>query len=359
MRYLVAGGASGGHILPALAFIDELQRRCPDAQVRLAIPPVRAQLGGLLASRDTHWLPALSAARGPAGLLKTFLQCVRCGIESFLLVARFRPDCVVGFGSLSSVALLLCGWLLRCRTLIHEQNVLPGKATTLLSLFAGTICLSFEQTRCLLPWAARRCVVTGNPLRPQLAPVERAVAAAFFSFDPAGLTVLVMGGSQGSMTINRHVPAALAGYANRAGLQVIHLAGSEDEAGRVRARYEEAGIRCRACAFLEQMHYAYSCADLVIGRAGATSMAELIHFARPAVLIPYPLANRHQLYNARVLADCGAARIVDDAAAAEQLGPLLAGVLDDPSCRRRMSAAFGRRAGMSSTARFTDEVLHG
>lgn len=359
MKVLVAGGASGGHIFPALAFIDELRRRCPAAQVRLVVPPTRQQLNAALSGYAPLRLPAVPAADGWRGLPRFLLAAVFAVFRSFLLVARFQPDCVVGFGSVSSAALVLCGWLLRSRTVIHEQNVVPGKATRLLSLCAGTVCLSFDQTRRLLPWAARRCVVTGNPLRASLSPVDRGAALAFFSLDPSVLTVLVMGGSQGSATINRHVPEALAAVRRPGGVQVIHLAGSEEEAGLVRARYAQCGIRCHVRAFLEPMHYAYSCADLAVSRAGATSVAELIRFACPAVLIPYPFANRHQFYNARVLADCGCASIVEDAAAGRQLAGVLARLLDDPSCLRAMRAGFGRWAGRSSTERFTDEVLHG
>ncbi len=359
MRILVAGGASGGHIFPALAFIDCLHSRCPGCRTLLVVPQTKAQMDEVLKQYAVQRVGAVAAGRGfnrqmAAGLAQFLKLCV----QSLGIVLRFKPDVVVGFGSISSIPLLFWGWLLRLRTVVHEQNVVPGQATKALSLFVDTVCLSFGRTAAYLPSARRKCVITGNPLRASLLPLERQEACAFFDLDPALPTVLVMGGSQGSVTINRRVPQALSGCAGRAAVQVIHLSGSPAETAQVEAVYRAADIRARVLPFLAGMQYAYCACDLVVSRAGATSIAELMFFAKPAVLIPYPFARQHQYHNARVLEERGCARIVADEEVPARLGSMLEELLGDPGLRGRMCAAYGEWRGRSSTTTFTEEVLH-
>jgi UDP-N-acetylglucosamine--N-acetylmuramyl-(pentapeptide) pyrophosphoryl-undecaprenol N-acetylglucosamine transferase len=228
------------------------------------------------------------------------------------LVAGFRPQVVVGFGSLASIPALLCAWGFRVPTLVHEQNVVPGRANLFLSAFVDKIAVSFPQSRPFFRAAGRKVVYTGNPLRRWLKAIDKSSARAFFHLQPSTFTVLVTGGSQGSQRINAVAQEALAQARQRAPLQVIHLTGQRDYQ-QIRKRYDAIMPDAVVVPFLGQMHYAYSAADLVIGRAGATTIAEIISFSLPAILIPYPFAHGHQEANARVLEKAGCALVVGDA----------------------------------------------
>jgi UDP-N-acetylglucosamine--N-acetylmuramyl-(pentapeptide) pyrophosphoryl-undecaprenol N-acetylglucosamine transferase len=233
--------------------------------------------------------------------------------ESLAIILRFQPQVVVGFGGYATFPLVFFAKILGKKTIIHEQNVVAGLANRCLAAFADKIALSFNQTRVYFIKYNDKAVFTGNPLRRDFSVLSKKEALDFLGLSEDRFTVLVMGGSQGSSKINTVILQVLMKMQDKINIQLIHLSGSGDFA-RLEASYKKIGIPFKLAAFLKPMHYAYSAADLAVTRSGATTVTELIFFRLPAIIIPYPFAYQHQLANARILSDKGAAILIADSA---------------------------------------------
>ena len=358
MRILVATGASGGHIFPALACIDLLakQQHMYDTllvlpkKIRIAPETLRGYKHICVASISCGWPLGLRSVVAATAFLKTIAQ-------SFFILVEFRPHIVVGFGSLATVPLILWAWFFRIHTIIHEQNVIPGRANALLSLVADTMAVSFSQTREYLKSASRKTIVTGNVLRFAMRRVARKEAAQFFGLSPQKFTILVMGGSQGSHRLNTISLDAIAQLADRAALQIIHLTGIQDY-DYIQRRYRELGVEARVFTFFKEMQHAYSASDLAISRAGATTIAELICFQLPALLVPYPFAYKHQEANAKTLASERSVLVVNE----ENLNPatlrtILEELLRDRERLSRMRQAYVNTALGQAETTLCDAIL--
>jgi UDP-N-acetylglucosamine--N-acetylmuramyl-(pentapeptide) pyrophosphoryl-undecaprenol N-acetylglucosamine transferase len=314
MRILAVAGASGGHIFPAVSFLEILKKRHADFKVLLVVPKRSAKIGITLEEFDVKYISIypvdLSFTRGNFVALLNF---IKGALESLNLLFDFRPDVVVGFGGLESVPLLLFAWLFRLKTLIHEQNVLPGRANRLLAKFSDKIAISFIETEKFLKISRERVIFTGNPVFQRMHPVTKKAGLNFFDFNENKLTILVIGGSQGSHGINTAFLGAITIMDNNYKIQVIHITGNADY-DFFNARYKDLSINVTAkvFSFLRGMQYAYSASDVVVSRAGASTVAELLRFQLPSVIIPYPHAYCHQLENARILENFGAAVIIED-----------------------------------------------
>lgn len=351
-RVLVVTGASGGHIFPALSLIARLKDN-PEGTAALLVLPKKHIKDEVISHNDISYLSVstLSAKlsfknlAAAFGFLKSFLQ-------SIFILAEFRPAVVVGFGSLTSVPVVFWAWFFRIKTIIHEQNVLPGRANRLLAMCADKIAVSFPQTKGCLKHYEEKIIFTGNPIRRELRRCAKKEARDFFGFDQEKLTILVMGGSQGSHRINYAFLDALKDIKALSGLQIIHLAGEEDY-GLLKDRYGDLKAQVRLFSFLKEMQFAYSAADLAISRSGATTITELIYFALPAILIPYPFAWRHQLFNAKVLESCCAALVIEEEALGKAgLKEAITSLLNDPL---RISLMHGAYKDISRPE--TDDLL--
>jgi UDP-N-acetylglucosamine--N-acetylmuramyl-(pentapeptide) pyrophosphoryl-undecaprenol N-acetylglucosamine transferase len=342
MRVLIATGASGGHIFPALALKESLERLSPSPRVLLVAPrkPLSERLLG--EDQQARFIPHCPVSRIALGDPRGWLDFARVWIESARILARFKPDVVVGFGSFDSLPLVLLAWFIRAKTLVHEQNVLPGKANALLAKFADKIALSFAETKEFLPVNASRVAVTGNPLRSCLRASPRADALRFFGFQdetPHVCTILVLGGSQGSSRINMTFCEAVCGDQQK-GVRIVHITGERDQE-RVSRMYADAGIRAKVFPFLKEMHLAYAACDFAVTRAGAMTISELIRFSLPAVLVPYPYAQEHQKANAQFLEKNGCAVIIkDDAFSVSVVRRAIADFSADPDLLGRMRAGY-------------------
>ncbi len=311
-RIILTTGGTGGHIFPALAVAEEITRRHPKARIlfmggqygpeadlaaRAGLEYVGLPVRGVLG----RGLRAVAAA-GAMGL----------GVwRAVSVVRRFDPDMVVGFGGYAAFAGVLAARLCGRPAAIHEQNAIPGLTNRLLGRVVQRVFLSLPDTAGAFP--ARRCVATGNPVR---AAIVAAGTAAAAENDKAlrsahSRRLLVMGGSLGARAINEAVVAALPALRD-AGVDLWHQTGVADWE-RVRAGYKQAGIsEARVEAFIDDVASAYTWADLVLCRAGATSVAELAVAGKPSVLVPFPFAtHNHQWHNARHIADAGAAQVVE------------------------------------------------
>ncbi|MGE5308444.1 MAG: UDP-N-acetylglucosamine--N-acetylmuramyl-(pentapeptide) pyrophosphoryl-undecaprenol N-acetylglucosamine transferase [Deltaproteobacteria bacterium] len=340
MRIIAVTGASGGHIFPALAFLEALRCSQPGVRTLLVLPE-----GGFSGSLDTRGQPfryipisgmTARMRRNPAAA--AWQACIGCA-RSIEIIVRFKPDLVVGFGSLASVPVVLCAWLFRVPTMIHEQNVIPGRANLFLSRFVDRVAVSFEESRALFPHPDR-AVLTGNPLRSRMRPMAKDEARRAMGLLPDVFTVLVTGGSQGSSSINRACMQAFADPALKGRIQVIHITGKG--AGDAAAKaYSSCGITSRVVPFLEEMETAYSASDIAICRGGATTCAELAFFALPALIVPYPYAQAHQSRNAAALESKGLCRVVSDSELdGGKVKDFVNSCLDEPGFLAAMKAAF-------------------
>lgn len=312
MRILVVTGASGGHIFPTLGFLDTLKTRNEDIQICLVLP--RKNIKSRIENPD-YKVNYISIS--PLKLnfdFKTFsaiLKFFKGILESIFIMFKFRPDITVGFGTIVSVPVILMAWMLRIKTLIHEQNVIPGRANRFLAGFVDKIAISFKESKNYFKSQSRKIILTGNPLRPELKKYDKNEALEFFGFNQDKFTILVMGGSLGSHRINLGFLKAVSLIPNQQNLQIIHLSGSKDYS-LLKASYRDLNLSLRLFSFLEKMQYAYSASDLVISRAGATTISEIIFYRMVSILIPYPFVYQHQLENARVLEKMGSAIIIED-----------------------------------------------
>ena len=336
MKILVAAGASGGHIFPALSFMQALKENqallvLPKKSIKDELAPGNFQIKYISIS-NIGLRPSLNNCI-------SFFNFLKASFESFFLMLEFRPDVVVGFGSLACVPLVIFGWLFRIKTLIHEQNVVPGRANRFLAQLAEKTAISFEQSRKYLKVDPEKIILTGNPLRRELKIINRNEALKFFGFEES-FTLLVMGGSQGSHRINEYFVQALSGLRDLSKFQIIHICGKNDYETLLK-KYRQLNCKFRLFPFLKEMQYAYSASDLALSRAGATTITELIYFTLPAVIIPYPFAYAHQLENAKVLESGRTAVVIKDTELkVEGLRQVLLDLINDPEKLKRMREGF-------------------
>jgi len=339
MRVLIVTGSSGGHIFPAVALAEELEKMNTD--LLLVLPQKTPEEKLPVAAYNLRYIPAgfLSFNLSRKSIYG-FLCFLGGAWESLRLILKFKPDVVVGFGSLNTLAVVFWAWLFRIKTIIHEQNVVCGKANRLLSKLVDRVAVSFSQTRVNLNIRDAKIVLTGNPLRRDLVRIERIAALDFFNFQPGKFTILITGGSQGSHRLNSVCFETLSNYQAKHNLQVIHICGAPDFS-YLEDKYSSLNLSYKLFEFFKQMEYAYSVADLIICRSGATTIAELVKFKVPAILVPYPFAYDHQLANARVLSNQGCGEIIlDNNLSADSVGEKLQGYFAHPERLTKMAQGY-------------------
>lgn len=311
MKVLVVTGASGGHIYPALAFIDELKINERIKEILLVLP---SRSRGLSFFEEKYQIRRISSAVVRLSLSKkgllSLLSFLKEAYESLLIFFKFKPDVIVGFGSSDSVPLVMLGWFFRIKTIIHEQNVVPGRANSFLARFVDKIAVSYPQSFSYLKHYKDKLFLTGIPLRKTLKKIKKEEARKILGLAKDNFTVLVIGGSQGSRRLNSVVVDTLSSFEN-SNMQIIHLTGREDYE-IVLESYKENKVNAKVFSFFEEMGLLYSSADFVICRAGAVTLAEIIYFKLPSLIVPYPYAYQHQFLNANILKQVGAAVLVED-----------------------------------------------
>lgn len=348
---LIAAGGTGGHMFPALAVAAELRRR--GAEVAFLTDPRGARF-----ATGEPGLTVIGAA-APRGSVRDRLRALAAlagGLARSLgAVGRLRPAAAAAFGGYASVPAALAAVLRRVPLLVHEQNAVMGRANRLLARLAARLALTFEGTESVPAVAADRLVVTGNPVRPGFVPAAAAAAG-----DAERLGLLVLGGSQGARILSDLLPAAVGRLdpALRARLAIAQQCRPED-LERVAAAYRTIGQPVELASFFDDVPRRMAAADLVVGRAGASTIAELLALAKPALLIPYAAAaDDHQTANARALERAGAAIVLPQGEATpEACARLLDELLRDPGRRRAMAAAAARLARPDAAARIADALL--
>lgn len=357
MRVLLAGGGTGGHIYPALAIARALQERVQGAEFLFVGTP--KGLERELIPREGFPLSLIQARPLPRrlslALLGAGMAAIGALVEAIGLVRQFKPDVVVGTGGYAAGPVVLAALLLRRPAVMQEQNAFPGLTTRLLAAWVDRVFLGYREARARLPRRART-LVTGNPIRPHLLRVRREEGLAALGLERDRFTVVIFGASQGAHRINQAVLASAEELGHTPGLQVLALTGHREYAQmaeEIRRRggkeLEEGWVRWGGLhlrPYLYEMGQGLAAADLVVGRAGALSLAEITAFGLPAILIPLPTAAEgHQDYNARVLEREGAAvRIPDGELTGRRLREAIIGLMRDEPRRRKMAAA-SRRLG--------------
>lgn len=340
MRILIAGGGTAGHVFPALALARRLEAE--GHEVRFV---------GTSHGQESRLVPAagfpLVEVEARPFVRKVSLRAATAPLAALRSVRRLRPivgscDVIVGMGGYVSFPVALAALRGRRPLVLHEQNAVPGLANRVLARGARSIGVAFAEAARALPRRAT-VVVTGNPIREEILVVhaerERLAKEAIeeLELDAARRTVVVFGGSQGALHLNRSTVDAV-GRLSREDVQVVLLSGPA-HVERVRAALgREPAVPVRTLAFLDRMELAYAVADLVVSRAGATTVAEVAACGVPSVLIPYPYATgRHQEANARALQRAGGASILlDDALDGAVLAERIGALLDDGELLREM-----------------------
>ncbi len=359
MRILIAGGGTAGHVFPAIAVAHRLVE---DHGADVAFL-------GTAAGQEARLVPAagfrMIEMEAKPLLRKVSLSTLRAPFEAFGSMRRCAPlvreaDAVLGMGGYVSGPPVVAARRARTPVVLHEQNVIPGLANRLCSRFARTTAVAFAEASGRMPRRAH-VEVTGNPIRDVIAsvPAERSrlakEACAELDLDPERRTVVIFGGSQGALHVDRAAVGACTLLRQRGDLQVVLLTGPAHLDATVRGLPSGAALAVRALPFLDRMELAYAVADVVVARAGATTIAEVSACGIPSILVPYPYATaNHQEANARALQRAGGASVLlDDQLTAEILAERVEGLLDHGERLRAMSdaaTAWARPAAAATVA---------
>lgn len=356
MRVLFAGGGTGGHLYPGIAVADELRRRDPSAVVsfvgtaRGLEARVVPTLGWPLDLIRSVGLKGKSVGALARGLSLLPLSAV----DAWRVLSARRPDVAVGVGGYSSGPVLLLAALRGIPTLVMEQNTAPGFTNRQLARFVRAAAVSYEETLRYFPGTG---VVTGNPVRKEF--LQGLEGADEPRRGDGEVRVLVVGGSQGARAINDAMVAAAPHLvASGARLAITHQSGERDLA-RVRQGYAAAGLAATVEPFFHDMNVRMRAADLVVARAGASTLAELTVLGRPSVLVPLPTAaDDHQRKNARTLAAAGAADVIEERdLTGDGLAARLLALAADAPARQRMAAAARTLGRPDAAARVADRII--
>lgn len=358
MRIMITGGGTGGHTSPAVAIIEELRKRDP----RLTVQWVgcRNSIEERVARHHDIPFRGVPVEGWPRGRsLRKLWAAAKLAFGCARAVAytlRFRPQAVIGVGGYVSLPLCLAAQRLGKPTILHEQNKRLGMANQLLAPRAARLLLSYPDT--LGEYPKDKAIVVGNPVRAGFAqPPEKPAARKRLDLDPGIPVVLVSGGSQGAHTINQAMMDAVPQF-GAGEIQILWMTGKADVA-EARAIADAAPARVETFAFIDDMVTACAAADLIVGRAGASSTAEVAMLGKPSVLIPFPHAtDNHQHQNALAFKEAGAAILLDDAdCTGETLARLLRETIADPARLEAMAQAATGLARPAAASLIVEEIL--
>ena len=358
-RIIISGGGTGGHIFPAIAIAHALKSALPDTELLFVGAEGRMEMEKVpAAGYNIIGLPIAGIKRELSMDNLSFpLKLVRSLQKASRIVTEFQPDVAIGVGGYASGPLLFAASRKRVPILIQEQNSFPGITNKILARWASRICVAYEQMDRFFP--ASKIVFTGNPVREDLLHVEgkRSEAAAYFGLDPDKPVLLVVGGSQGARSINRAILHGLSEITS-AGVQLVWQTGKGfvDEAKKAVSALRSDGVK--VFDFIGRMDLGYAISDVVVARAGASTVSELSIVRKPALLVPLPTAAEdHQTKNCMALVERDAAILVPDSEAqAELVGKALTLVKDDAR-RKQLSSNISPLARPEAAKQIAAEVL--
>lgn len=339
MRGVIAGGGTGGHLFPGIAIAEAFVGRETGNEVLFVGTgrgmDVKVLAGGkfplkTISARPLKGIPLV-------GKVKAIWNIPRAISDARSILKEFQPQIVLGVGGYSSGPTLLAAFLLGIKRVIHEPNVVPGMTNRLLRRFCQRIFVSFEETKKYFP--KEKTIVTGTPVRREIIEMKGRQKGDRF-------TILIFGGSMGAHRINEKMMEALDFLKGiKDSVRIFHQTGSRD-VDFVSGGYREKGFEASVKPFFDEMATYYQLSDLIVCRAGASTIAELAVSGKAAIFIPYPYAaHQHQLINARTLAEMGAGKMIRDA---DLSGPILAQTIlslyDQPEERARIEKGIRQLA---------------
>ena len=358
LSILIAAGGTGGHMVPAHALSEELLRR--GHRVTLLTDARGLRFPGLFERADRHVLDSATASGGnPFTWARAALSIWRGRSAGRRIARDAKANAVVGFGGYPSLPGVLAGSSLRLPSLLHEQNAVLGRVNRRLQRRVSALALTYAQTRGLSPAGQAKARHTGNPVREGMLAARDIPYAA--PVGDAPLNLLVVGGSQGARILSRVVPEAIATLApdERARLNIVQQCRVEDLSAVAQA-YAQSGVAHDCHSYMEDMPVRLAAAHLVISRAGASTMAELMAVGRPAVLIPFAAAaDDHQTANAAGFVAAGAGLMLPESVATPaRLAGMIRGFLHAPESLASAAAAAKSLGVPDAAARLADLVEH-
>jgi UDP-N-acetylglucosamine--N-acetylmuramyl-(pentapeptide) pyrophosphoryl-undecaprenol N-acetylglucosamine transferase len=354
VRVAIAGGGTGGHLFPGIAVAEEFIKRDPQNRVifigtkRGIEQRLLGKLGYELRLIDVEGLKG----RGLKALIKGVYAIPNSMWQSRKILTDFGPDVVIGVGGYASGPAVITAWLMGIPTAIAEQNALAGNTNRILGKFVDKIFLTYEQSKNL--FAADKVLVTGNPVRAAFAAGLGATRGG-----KQGRQILIFGGSQGAAAINKTVVAMMPLLQKiKGGIRFVHQTGERD-LEMVQKAYEKYGIEAQVSPFIVDMAQVLAVSDLIICRAGATSLAEITAAGKASILIPFPwAANDHQTMNAQAMVDAGASAMMKESELApEKLFALMEALLSDDGKLRGMEAQSGKLGRTDAAAKIADVCM--
>lgn len=358
-RVVLAGGGTGGHLYPALAVAKKMHALGSE----LVFVGTRHGLGATVVPTFGFQI-CFIRARGLAGsLLNKLAAVLEMGygfVQSISILREFRPDIVIASGGYVCAPVTCAARLLNVPVVLMEQNAIAGKAIRFLSRFVDKICVSYPHSLKGLP--AKKLVFTGNPVRPEIVARNRDEARRRLGIAPDQCCILVSGASQGAISLNKAVLAALPKWRDLKAT-VIHLTGPknyEKVASLAKDCLEGSDFDYRAIGYQEDMAELYAASDLAVCRAGATTLAEITARGLPSVLVPYPYAaENHQEANARAMVDAGAAIMILDNAVEAELSGLVGDLIThaaDLESMAKASASLGKPNAVDEVVKVAAQV---
>ena len=357
MRFVISGSGTGGHIFPAIAIADALKRRLPEAEILFIgaqgrmemerVPKAGYPIEGLWISGFTKDLSALAL---PFKIVSSLAKARK-------ILKRFKPDAVIGVGGFASGPTLKAANWLGIPTIIQEQNSYPGKTNRNVGRKARAICVAYEG---LDKWFDKEKIhFTGNPLRGNInGQCDRKEAATYFQLDPEKPIVLLVGGSQGALGINKGISAQLELF-KKHDTQLLWQTGKfyyEQAVKEVREQGLEAKVK--PIVFIDRMDLAYSMADVVISRAGAMSISELALVRKPVIFVPLPTAAEdHQTKNAQQLVNAQAALMIRNDETTTKLLPAVIELLSDKEQQDTMKANIAKFAKPNAAIDIVEVIM--
>jgi UDP-N-acetylglucosamine--N-acetylmuramyl-(pentapeptide) pyrophosphoryl-undecaprenol N-acetylglucosamine transferase len=311
LRIIIAGGGTGGHLFPGVAVAEEFMDR--DRKNCVLFSGTKNQLEISVLSKTDFFHKKITAGgikgKKPAQQMAAILKLSKGMMESIIILRKFKPDLVMGMGGYSAAPMILGAWLMGIKIALCEQNLFPGITNRVLSCFADRIYTSFDETR--FGTDPARLLFTGNPVRKSILECgenRKDRVEEFSSKRP--FIILIIGGSQGAHSINMAITEAASYLKKKHIFRFIHQTGAGDREV-VEKKYNHCGVKCRVQPFFNDMDQQYKKADLVICRAGATTVAELTATGKSVIFIPFPYAaDNHQELNARFIKEAGACDMI-------------------------------------------------
>ena len=358
-KFLISGGGTGGHIFPAISIANALRKQLPDCEILFVGALGRMEMERVpAAGYPIEGLPVSGFDRkNMFRNIRVLLNLLRSLTLARKIIRRFKPDVAIGVGGYASAPTLRAASAFGVPTVIQEQNSYAGVTNKLLAKKAKKICVAYERMERFFP--KDKIVLTGNPVRQDLFSVAPKTKEAyqFFNFDPKKKTILIVGGSLGARTINQSIIAGLEKL-SKTDVQIIWQTGKFYIENARKAAEPFANKNLLVTDFVSRMDLAYTIADLVVSRAGASSISELCLLAKPVILIPSPnVAEDHQTQNALALVRKDAAIMIKDVDANQQLMDKALELINNEDELKKLSENILKMAEKDSADRIAKEII--